>query len=303
MGVSLFCFGPTNKFRILMHDIDASKLFVNSILVLIVISTITLALESPLDNPEGDKLKILSYIDYFMTIAFTIEALIKIIAKGFLFAGKKSYFRELWNILDFTIVVAALLGIFAGDAIDISFLKALRILKILRPLRMIGRIDGLRLAIVTLGGSIPAIVRLQSIVLFFVFLFAVLQTTLLSGRFYSCETGHLNMSMKQKIQNIETMWDCYNYGGEWVQPDLNFDNTFNSLLTLVTIQTTEGWIDVMWNSVDAVGPYKQPIENHNVFMIVYTMILVICICMLFIELFVGVVIETFNKQKELISGN
>ena len=99
------------------------------------------------------------------------------------------------------------------------------------------------------------------------------------------------------------MWDCYNYGGEWVQPDLNFDNTLNSLLTLVTIQTTEGWIDVMWNSVDAVAPYKQPIENYNVFMIVYTMILVICICMLFIELFVGIVIETFNEQKAIISGN
>ena len=234
-GRALFCFGPENKFRILMHNIDRSVYFVNAILVLIVISTITLALESPLDNPEGDKLKILKYIDYFMTIAFTIEASIKIIAKGFLFSGKKSYFRELWNILDFIIVVAALLGIFAGDAIDISFLKALRILKILRPLRMIGKVDGLKVAIVTLGGSIPAIVRLQSIVLFFVFLFAVLQTTLLSGRFYSCETGHLNMLMKQKIQNIETMWDCYNYGGEWVQPDLNFDNTFNSLLTLVTI--------------------------------------------------------------------
>lgn len=199
-----------------MHNIDRSIYFTNSILVLIVISTITLALESPLDDPEGDKIKILTYIDYFMTVAFTIEATIKIIAKGFLFSGKKSYFRELWNILDFIIVVAALLGIFAGGAIDISFLKALRILKILRPLRMIGKIDGLRLAIVTLGGSIPAIVRLQSIVLFFVFLFAVLQTTLLSGRFYSCETGHLNMPMKQKIQNIENMWDCYNYGGEWV---------------------------------------------------------------------------------------
>jgi hypothetical protein len=182
-----------------MYNIDTSKIFINSILVLIVISTITLALESPLDDPEGDKIKILKYIDYFMTIAFTIEAMIKIIAKGFLFNGRKSYFRELWNILDFTIVVAALLGIFAGDAIDISFLKALRILKILRPLRMIGRIEGLRLAIVTLGSSIPAIVRLQSIVLFFVFLFAVLQTTLLSGRFYSCSTDHLDMSMKQKI--------------------------------------------------------------------------------------------------------
>ena len=55
-----------------------------------------------------------------------------------------------------------------------------------------------------------------------------------------------------------TMWDCYNYGGEWTQPRLNFDNTLVSMLTLLTIQTTEGWIDVMWNSVDAVEPYYQP---------------------------------------------
>ena len=91
------------------------------------------------------------------------------------------------------------------------------------------------------------------------------------------------------------MWDCINYGGEWVQPDLNFDTTFGSLLTLITIQTTEGWIDVMWASVDAVGPYMQPKENNNVFMVVYTMILIICVCMLFMELFVGIVVETFNN--------
>ena len=59
----------------------------------------------------------------------------------------------------------------------------------------------------------------------------------------------------------------------------------------------------MWSSVDAVGPYQQPIENHNVFMVVYTMIMILIICMLFIELFVGIVTETFNNQKELMSGN
>ena len=59
----------------------------------------------------------------------------------------------------------------------------------------------------------------------------------------------------------------------------------------------------MWNSVDAVGPYQQPIENHNIFMVVYTMIMILIICMLFIELFVGIVTETFNNQKELMSGN
>lgn len=99
------------------------------------------------------------------------------------------------------------------------------------------------------------------------------------------------------------MWDCYNYGGEWVEPELNFDTTFSSLLTLITIQTTEGWIDVMWNSVDAVNPYYQPKENANIFMIPYTMMLVIIICMLFLELFTGVVIETFNNQSALLSGN
>ncbi len=99
------------------------------------------------------------------------------------------------------------------------------------------------------------------------------------------------------------MYDCINYGGEWVEPDLNFDTTFTSMLTLVTIQTTEGWIDVLWDSVDAVGPYMQPQENNSPFMIVYTMMLIIIICMLFMELFVGVVIETFNNQKEVMAGN
>ena len=59
----------------------------------------------------------------------------------------------------------------------------------------------------------------------------------------------------------------------------------------------------MWNSVDAVGPYRQPKENENPVLIVYTMILILIICMLFIELFVGVVIETFNSQKEIMQGN
>lgn len=38
-------------------------------------------------------------------------------------------------------------------------------------------------------------------------------------------------------------------------------------------------------------------------MIVYTMIIIIIVCMLFMELFVGIVTETFNTQKELLVGN
>ena len=261
-----------------------------------------MAFETPLDNPKGEKIKILGYIDIFMTSAFTFEMVVKIIAKGFAFAGSESYIRGPWNILDFIIVSSALLSILATD-LNIEFFKSLRILRILRPLRIIARDKGLKIAIAALGASLPNIFNLQVITLFFVFLFAILQTTLLSGAFYSCNTDNLALTMKQQTQNIETMWDCLNYGGEWIEPDLNFDTTFTSLLTLVTIQTTEGWTDVMWASVDAVGPYQQPKENHNIFMVAYTMVMIIIICMLFIELFVGIVTETFNSQKELMSGN
>ena len=159
-GYALFCLGPKNKFRNAVNAFVNHKWFERVILTLIIISTITLALETPLDDPDGDKIMILEKIDLFMTIVFTFEMAVKIIAWGFMFAGKGSYIREPWNILDFLIVGSALLGIIAGDAINISFLKALRILKVLRPLRLIAKNPGLKIAIISLGRSIPNIVRL-----------------------------------------------------------------------------------------------------------------------------------------------
>ena len=77
-----------------MHKFVENKWFQNIILLLIVISTITLALETPLDDPDGEKIKVLGYIDIFMTAAFTFEMTVKIIAAGFMFAGKNIFNLE-----------------------------------------------------------------------------------------------------------------------------------------------------------------------------------------------------------------
>ena len=53
MGTSLFCLGTENCFRVACHKLVESKIFTNVILALIIISTITLALETPLDDPLG----------------------------------------------------------------------------------------------------------------------------------------------------------------------------------------------------------------------------------------------------------
>ena len=172
-GTSTCCLRPENRFRLCCQALAEHKWFKNVIMLLIVISTTTLAFETPLDDPNGQKIKILYYIDIFMTSAFTFEMSVKIIALGFAFAGRDSYTREPWNILDFIIVTSALMSLLADD-LNISFFKSLRILRILRPLRIIARNKGLKVAITALGASLPNIFNLQMIVLFFIFLFAIL---------------------------------------------------------------------------------------------------------------------------------
>jgi hypothetical protein len=102
---------------------------------------------------------------------------------------------------------------------------------------------------------------------------------------------------------IVTRFDCLNYGGEWYQPDLHFDTTLQSMLTLFTIQSTEGWIGVMWDEVDAVAVDHIPVENIRPYYIVFAILVLIIITLLFLNLFVGVVIETFNSEKEILSKN
>ena len=88
-----------------------SKKFNFTILALIIVSTISLAFDSPLNDPNGQLTIIVKYFDLVLTCIFTMEAIIKIISFGFLFNGEDSYLRNSWNILDFLIVVAALTSI------------------------------------------------------------------------------------------------------------------------------------------------------------------------------------------------
>lgn len=71
-----------------------------------------------------------------MTGFFICEMLTNMFANGFAFCGKNSYIRNGWNILDFIIVCSATISvIFSG--IDLGFIKSLRVLRVLRPLRLI----------------------------------------------------------------------------------------------------------------------------------------------------------------------
>jgi len=59
----------------------------------------------------------------------------------------------------------------------------------------------------------------------------------------------------------------------------------------------------MWDSVDAKGIDQVPVEGLNKLYIVVFMVLVVLLCLLFVNMFVGVVIKTYNEEKDHISYN
>lgn len=186
-GRSLFIFGPENKIRIFANILYSHRYFERFILILILISTVTLAFDSPMVDPLGTQTTVLGYIDSIMSSFFYCECIIKIIALGFVMCGKKSYIRDTWNILDFTIVMSALISMIANDD-SLKAIKSLRVLRVLRPLRLLNKNRGLKLAITSLFNSLPAIVNLLLIMFFFVFLIGILSMTLFAGTMFYCLT-------------------------------------------------------------------------------------------------------------------
>ena len=116
----------------------------------------------------------------------------KIITVGFIFNGRQSYILLGWNVLDFLIVMFSVFSL-SYDA-SISFIKVFRVARILRPLRLIQKAEGLKITIQSLYKALPQILRLQVVVMFFMFIISILLTTLLSGKFSRCDLDHTLLS-------------------------------------------------------------------------------------------------------------
>ncbi|KAM7402813.1 hypothetical protein PAMP_018024 [Pampus punctatissimus] len=73
---SFFIFGPQNKFRKLCHRIINATTFTNIILLFILLSSISLAAEDPID-PMSFRNQVLAYADIVFTSVFTAEIVLK----------------------------------------------------------------------------------------------------------------------------------------------------------------------------------------------------------------------------------
>ena len=73
------------------------------------------------------------------------------------------------------------------------------------------------------------------------------------------------------------------------------------MMTLFGMMSTEGWMDVMWNAVDSTEIHQVPRRNEKPFFIFIFMVFMIIGTLFILNLFIGVVINTFDKEKEILS--
>ena len=166
------------------------KYYDSFVLTLIIISTILLTLDNPLNDPDSNLSITLGRIDYFMTGAFTLESVINIIHLGFIFNGDQSYLRDSWNVLDFLVVTLSLTSISMTNH-DLGIIKLFRMLRVLRPLRVLKRNVGLKTQVVSLINAIPGILNLLAITMLLLMLFGIQGVNFFAGKMFFCNVANM----------------------------------------------------------------------------------------------------------------
>nr|XP_034986572.1 voltage-dependent T-type calcium channel subunit alpha-1H [Zootoca vivipara] len=291
---SLYLFSPQNRLRANCQKVIAHKMFDHIVLVFIFLNCITIALERPDIDPNSMERIFLSVSNYIFTAIFVAEMMVKVVALGF-FSGENTYLQSSWNVLDGILVFVSIIDIIvsmasAGGAKILGILRVLRLLRTLRPLRVISRAPGLKLVVETLISSLRPIGNIVLICCAFFIIFGILGVQLFKGKFYHCEG--------LDIRNISTKTDCRNAHYRWVRRKYNFDNLGQALMSLFVLSSKDGWVNIMYDGLDAVGIDQQPSQNHNPWMLLYFISFLLIVSFFVLNMFVGVVVENFHKCRQ-----
>ena len=105
------------------------------------------------------------------TIAFTVEAVTKIVAYGMYCEGETAYLRTSWNFLDALVVLTSWISILVPGSSNVS---VFRVFRVLRPLRTMSRIPGMTTIIATLINAIQQLKDVLIMVFMVFIIFSIL---------------------------------------------------------------------------------------------------------------------------------
>ncbi|KFP62330.1 Voltage-dependent L-type calcium channel subunit alpha-1S, partial [Cariama cristata] len=285
------------------------------IIILLTIFANCVALAIYLPMPEDDTNvanSSLEKIEYAFLIFFAIEAMLKIIAYGFLF-HTDAYLRNGWNVLDFSIVSLGLItmtleqvnakqgGTSGGKGgFDV---KALRAFRVLRPLRLVSGVPSLQVVLNSIIKAMVPLLHIALLVLFMIIIYAIVGQELFKGKMhktcYYLGTDVIATVASEKPAPCTGSGHgrhCTINGTEcrsgWPGPNngiTHFDNFGFAMLTVYQCITMEGWTEVLYWVNDAIG---------NEWPWIYFVSLILLGSFFVLNLVLGVLSGEFTKERE-----
>ncbi|XP_076629158.1 ca[2+]-channel protein alpha[[1]] subunit T isoform X2 [Colletes latitarsis] len=292
---SLYLFPLNNRFRVFCRMLVDQRWFDNVVLFFIGLNCITLAMERPNIPPDSGERLFLATANYVFTGVFAVEMFIKVVASGMLY-GSDAYFTSGWNIMDGVLVIISIIDLSMSLLSSSSprifgILRVFRLLRSLRPLRVINRAPGLKLVVQTLLSSLRPIGNIVLICCTFFVIFGILGVQLFKGAFYYCEGPD--------IQSVRNKTDCLaDKRNVWLNRKYNFDDLGKALMSLFVLSSRDGWVNIMYTGLDAVGVDQQPIENYSEWRLLYFIAFILLVGFFVLNMFVGVVVENFHRCRE-----
>ncbi|KAF5301170.1 hypothetical protein FQA39_LY10848 [Lamprigera yunnana] len=310
---SLFIFSEENIIRRCTRFIIEWPPFEYAVLLTIIANCVVLALEEHLPNHDKTMLalRLEDTEEYFLGI-FCVEAALKILALGFVL-HRGSYLRNIWNIMDFFVVLTGFLTMLTqeSEAVDLRTLRAIRVL---RPLKLVSGIPSLQVVLKSIIKAMAPLLQIGLLVLFAIVIFAIIGLEFYSGALHrTCYSLYdIDLIAKEGEEaypcNTDNKTQAEQYGSNWCRDGnsiclerwqgpnngiTSFDNIGLAMLTVFQCITMEGWTAILYWMNDAVG-------NH--FNWIYFVPLIVLGSFFMLNLVLGVLSGEFAKEREKVEN-
>ena len=144
-----------------------SNFFNTLVISVIIASALYAGVSSYNEVISSDYIFLLKIFDYSITLFFTIEILIRIIAERSLI----NFFKDGWNVFDFLIVSISLIPIGGAESVFVA-----RLLRIVRVLRIVTVVPAFRHIIDSLIKTIPRIGFIALLMFIFIYIWGAIGT-------------------------------------------------------------------------------------------------------------------------------